>query len=83
MENCLSCVESDRGRAQRGQDAWRARRGGRESCAAWLYSVSAEVSTLLPRGRRSWRSWGAPSSRAPPWEVFLSAKAPPQDDGSN
>lgn len=37
VENCLSCEESDRGRAWRGPDAWRTRRGGR----AW-FSLALE-----------------------------------------
>lgn len=84
MENCLSCVESDWGRAQRGQDAWRARTGGRESwCSLALqclgrgvYAASTRPSLLAFLGRTK-------LPFPPQWEVFLSAKAPPQVDGSN
>ena len=91
MENCLSCVESDRRRTQRGQDAWRARRGGRESwssLALWclgrgVYAASTRPSLLAFLGRAKLPSPPLPLPVAGLWEVFLSAKAPPQVDGSN
>lgn len=51
MENCLSCVESDRGRARRGLDAWR--QGGEGELVQPAFRVPGQRCV-----RRPWRSWG-------------------------
>ena len=79
MENCLSCVESDRRRTQRGQDAWRARRGGRESwssLALWclgrgVYAASTRPSLLAFLGRAK-----LPSPPPPPSRCWLMGSLP-------